>query len=512
MSDELNDYNPKLDRLRRPGRKSLAFKMADIDNFFGLEIKDPEKVRRLYSRWPLIPYAGTHEVSNDGLLLFFDAAKFISPTQGACHNAIKFFLFGEKLEIVKAKDPDFRIDEDDEPVEPQLKKDYAAFIKSIKHESGTITKAACDFYEELASNGNIFVELVHTVTAGVKSSAFYHHPTQHCKYWATLKGEPMMVLISELFTDDYFRRHKPKVLPLYPNYAQEDDGTMRTIIHIKNGKFKYYGRPLWAGAYIDIYSEAKEREYLTKIAAANFTGQGVMEVEDDDIETDGFTRDNEDAIDEGYGGVADRFDRNFTAESDDPQTFLFMTRPHGAKPVFIYEFKLNTNENFYKTVGGIHRNAIIENNSWSERLLGNAVAEGFSKDNYIAEARVKGVSVLSFYSGYVRDAMDLIFTECAKWQEREDFAGLGVEVPSAIDELLALKEGEFKDLLTAYGTAVRAGAITSTEEDEAFFRQRLGISPINEHVLEAWQEDGGYRRPITLKTSEDSEAQQSLEQ
>lgn len=509
MSEELNDYNPKKDRVKTT-KQPFTFRLADIvQDPVGIEIKDPQKIRDMYKRWPLIPYAGTVWESNDGLLLFFDSTKFVSPTQGACHNSIKSFLFGKKIHIRYSENSDFDIDDEREDVPETLKREYAEFIGDIITDSGSIKKAACDFYDEMASNGNIFVELVHTQTAGERQSAFYHHPTQHCKYWATLKGEAKAVMISEIFTEDYFRRNPPRVIPVYPNYVQEPDGTQRTIIHIKNGNFKYYGRPMYAGAWIDIFSEAKERHYLTKIAANNFTGQGVMEVEDDDIES-GINVDNEQAIEQGYEGIAERFDMNFTAKSDDPQTWLFMSRPKGARPVFIYEFKINTSEGFYKTVGAMHRQAIIENNNWSERLLGNAVSEGFSTDSFVSELKTKEISTLSFYRDYVVECLDLIFTKAALWAGRNDLAELGIYFPTAVDEVSKIKNAEFKDLLTAYGTAVRAGAITSTEADEEYFRMRLGIMPANENVQEAWREDGGYRRPVTLKTDEQSPAQQTL--
>lgn len=509
MASDIPAWNPKMDRDSNSTKKALAFRLGDVGDPIGLEIKDPKKIRDLYRKWPLIPYAGTHHVSNDGLLIFYNAAKFMSPTQGACHGSIKSFLFGGKLNIVRSTDPDFEIGEEMEPILPAEKKAYSSFIKEIKNNKGSVKKVACDMYDEMASNGNIFIELVHSVTAGVRSTAYYHHPTEHCRYWATLKDEPMAVMVSELFTEDYFKRHPPQIIPVYPNYAVDSDGTHRTIIHIKNGNFKYYGRPAYSGAWIDIYGEGKERDYLSKIAANNFTGQGIMEVEDDDVETDGVNLDNEDAIDNGYSGINERFDANFTADSDDPQTWLFMSRPKGATPVFVYEFKINTNEGFYKTVGAMRRGSIIENNAWSERLLGNAVSEGFSQDNFIQELRIKDVSTLSAFRGFIKEALDLVFTEAALWAGEQEFAMLGVEISSALESLSKLKHIPLKDLVTAYGTLVRAGAITSTMDDEISMRSLLGIIGIPQAAIDAWVEDGGTRRPITLKAAEDSETEKN---
>lgn len=58
---------------------------------------------------------------------------------------------------------------------------------------------------------------------------------------------------------------------------------------------------------------------------------------------------------------------------------------------------------------------------------------------------------------------------------------------------------EIKRIMDAYGVGVRAGVITPTIEDEERFRQLLGIQGVSEEIRQTWQEDGGTRRPITLK-------------
>lgn len=59
-----------------------------------------------------------------------------------------------------------------------------------------------------------------------------------------------------------------------------------------------------------------------------------------------------------------------------------------------------------------------------------------------------------------------------------------------------------KDLADAYGVSVRAGAITPQEPDETIFREKLGLPPMAEAVVKAWDNDDGVRRPITLKAGD----------
>jgi hypothetical protein len=61
-----------------------------------------------------------------------------------------------------------------------------------------------------------------------------------------------------------------------------------------------------------------------------------------------------------------------------------------------------------------------------------------------------------------------------------------------------LRFENLKAKFDAYGVAVRAGAITPAKEDEDLFRKEAGLPSMPKAVAGAWQEDKGYRRPITL--------------
>lgn len=63
-----------------------------------------------------------------------------------------------------------------------------------------------------------------------------------------------------------------------------------------------------------------------------------------------------------------------------------------------------------------------------------------------------------------------------------------------------------KTKLDAYGVGVRAGAITPTQQDEELFRQLAKLPDVTDDVKKAWIEDGGIRRPLTIKTKAELEA------
>lgn len=66
-----------------------------------------------------------------------------------------------------------------------------------------------------------------------------------------------------------------------------------------------------------------------------------------------------------------------------------------------------------------------------------------------------------------------------------------------------------KDVLDAYGSGVRGGSITPQLKDEEHIREILNLPKAEKPVLDAWTEDGGARRPVTLKSQEAFESEQT---
>ncbi len=60
--------------------------------------------------------------------------------------------------------------------------------------------------------------------------------------------------------------------------------------------------------------------------------------------------------------------------------------------------------------------------------------------------------------------------------------------------------------VNSVGIAVRAGLITPTQEDERTIRNALLMPDMSPEAVEAWEEDGGVRRPITLNSEDPSPA------
>lgn len=498
----MSDYNPKKDRGPHYKKSSFTYDFLDVENPAMLQVKDPEKVKKLLGKYNFVHYAGDENYTYHSLLHYLNSAKDISQTQGACHNAIKTFAF-DKMDMRRAIDPVFDFGEDIEPLEVAEKKLYSEFIK----ERITIDFHECidSGFDDIKSNGNYFLELVLTEVAGKRFAAIHFHPINRLFYWATKKGEPRAVAVSPVWTEEYVRKNGVETIPIFPNFSEED-GVRRTMLHTKLGNYNWYGRPDWIGGWMNTFRQHQDLTHKLKRARRQWMAELFIEMESGDEEYDDPFDDGE-AREAGYKNSTERAIDNFTSESNHPSPIWQSTRPYGSRPAFVHEFKPTYNENHYKIENEIQRQAIIESNSWSERLLGNAVGEGLGSEAALNDLKIKDVTVLSKWRNHLNNPINTLLQYAVEWIGFNEFLGLEVYNKSVYSRLAknTADHSELKTLLDGLGVAARAGVFTPTQADEELIRS-LYKMPSDENVTAAWDEDGGFRKPITLKGDEDSVA------
>jgi len=106
-------------------------------------------------------------------------------------------------------------------------------------------------------------------------------------------------------------------------------------------------------------------------------------------------------------------------------------------------------------------------------------------------------------------------------KERQILRAAGIDEPIA--ETLAQGEPEenenapaqgdriedvtlLRNKMDTYGIGVRAGTLTPQVDDENHFRAQLGLPAASNPITEAWDNDGGTRRPVTLASGKEAEA------
>ena len=67
---------------------------------------------------------------------------------------------------------------------------------------------------------------------------------------------------------------------------------------------------------------------------------------------------------------------------------------------------------------------------------------------------------------------------------------------------------DLRDQAETYGVGVRSGMVTAQKKDEQDFRVKAGLSKMSGEAEDAWKQDGGIRRPVTLQSQSAFEATQ----
>jgi len=408
--------------------KGKAFSFADLPNPLPQEIADTSEIIQMHREWRLVPYAGTMEHSGDALRAFLSSMAYLSPTHGACIASKKQTALG-KMTVRVRQNEDFVFGTDaDAPLATSTA--YLEFLKTVNLDGKTIKEMAEQFHEDWEEVGDQFIEIVVATTLGVRSYSLFRHSPASVKYIATKKGQQRYVAISPIWNPMYLKKNPPSVVPLFPAFVQDDDGVERTIIHRKNGKTVWYGRPPVFPSWIFQYREFQDSSYLVKLSNNNFTGQIIIEAEDDNPE-----QTDQDARNAGFRNEADRIAANFTAQAVDPTTVWYTTRPYGSKPMFVHEVRPNTSHEFYTAMDAMNERKIIRAHSWSARLMEATEASGLSS-NVFMDALKSRLPVIGNVQENAVAILNRAFQAIVTMEGRREFESLALGFISPYQDIL----------------------------------------------------------------------------
>lgn len=148
---------------------------------------------------------------------------------------------------------------------------------------------------------------------------------------------------------------------------------------------------------------------------------------------------------------------------------------------------------------------------------------GWEWVNPLQDAKAKEVELKEMVTSRTRVCRERghefkdIVAELAAEKKLVEKVGLSMDDVNAAVLTPANNEGDqngrsnedLKSSMDAYGTGVRAGALTPQQEDENHFRILGGLPGLSKPVTDAWEADGGTRRPITLESGDTFEAGQA---
>ncbi len=406
--------NPKKDFVKN--RKTKSLHLFRLENPIPKEVEDSKELKKLFDRWNFIPYAGDNKKPGHNLLNWYLMLAKLSPTNGAAIAKKITFALGGKAKVVRAEDPEFFIGEN---VNPVSNAEASLYVNTIK-ELLTFEDGVSVFHNRLAwqyeASGNAFVEVTKVV---VMSKVHFHLRVIKCTnifYVNTAKGEPKAFAISPVWTEEYLKKNEPEVVTKFPVWTTGSEGQQKCIFHLKAGANNWYGRPESESGDIYKYREVQDSIYQMKAAANDFTGQLIIEVEDDNPEF-APVLDDDSAHDSGQSSFVSQFEQNFTQKGDDPQSVVIASRPFGSKPMFVFQIEPNTKEKWYKTTGEIAEYKILRSHMLSPRFMGFDVSNGFSSDTYLWDYILNVEPVINEFRSKITNFVNKILTEI--WQQTE---------------------------------------------------------------------------------------------
>ena len=364
-------------RRRKGGRMPILFELKDP---IPEEIKDTTELSKVIQDYKLVPYAGSDTHTGHSTLAWYNMLAKISPTNGGAIEKLAKYAVGGRAMFTRSESQDYDIGEESQPLTKAEKIGYQEAITTFIEFEGGVREYHRRMTKEYKRNGNAWVEMsVANVSGQVRIHLRCIEQT-NVMYKKAEADEMRVAAISPIWTDNYLRSHPPSIIPVFPNFRKEGN-VQKTLFHLKNGG-RWYGRPDSQSADLYKYREVQDAMYIVKQAANNFTGQLIIEVEDDGQDP---------AIDEtgawqaGFDSFADRVIENYTQRGSDPMSVFVTSRSMGARPMFVFQVAPNTNEKWYVETGKMSENYILGAHGCTLRFMGKEAANGFSTDAFVSD-------------------------------------------------------------------------------------------------------------------------------
>jgi len=340
VPNESGDYNVK-QSLKQRARVRKIERLTKSGSPIPAQIKDAGEYARFFNLYKdvFIPYAGTENYTSQGLLNFLLSLSQLSPTKCSVIRSQYQFALSGKIQIVRAMDTDFDVEQDPEDVSEQEKRDFVGFVRQVEiigidGHPISFREYARIRHEYITACGNFYVLVSRFESLGVRKIQFRIIEPNECLYVVTPEGEPRIIGVSKYWTHDYITRNPVSLYPAYPEFIEED-GVERSIIHEKtNGT--WYGRPEDMGSMLYQFLEYQNVDYLNTETKSRFTGQVFIEVEEAENAS---LIDDEESQSNGFDSFADEIQENFSNKSDEPLTVMITSRPYKAGPAQVVQFR-----------------------------------------------------------------------------------------------------------------------------------------------------------------------------
>lgn len=320
------------------------------------ELKDLERQALTFISLPFIPFFD----NSDSTLRVLRVLSTLSPTHGGCIQNMQTYITGGGLRAVQQVRPgasfaraEYLGKEQEETVfdfietwHPEVDLNY--FMEQVNA-----------VYLNLSTFGNGFVKVTISKIAGKISMYFESIDAEKVRYLITQDGSKK-VGISALWDFEYTSRYFPEIAPVYPEMEAGDDGTITTVIHVKNKAVgrDWYGLPKSYPSIFYQFIEYQLGDYSTKGYANMWTGKVFMETAGDNVEVNG------DEMAEFRQALGDTF-----SSGGKGKTLVHRHRGEGDPATIVHEFADTKSHEFHDSIAAIAEKQIIKSHDWSHVLM-----------------------------------------------------------------------------------------------------------------------------------------------
>lgn len=362
------------------------------------EIRSPQNEKLFYQGWPVIPFLHNGEVT----IQLLRKLSRLSPTHSGCIQSISGFVTGGQFDVQRKKRKGFRSQSVNmDPITPDEFNGFADFVEaSYGQPLNEVHQEAELFGLNYIQYGNAYLEIRLAPAGGGKYLLFvYNQDVDRVLYLATDEDEERIALISPHWYDANRLEGKVDPISVYPNFTEDEDGVIRTLVHVKNaveGR-AWYGLPSSLAGTYHAYGEIQRGQYGVEGYANDFTGRVFLETFDNaaygsldpdySSDAEGY---QENPFDYGYQVQDLTFDMRlqmlFTNKGRFKRRIMHRSAPAEAQKSNIHEFKANTDEKYHIGMAGLDEDKIVMSWNWDAALMGKKTAGKLGKSQEFTDA------------------------------------------------------------------------------------------------------------------------------
>ena len=357
----------------------------------------------------------------------------LSPTQAACINSKIDYSTGGGLGFIKQVDNVFKRQSNKEAIISDSEhNEYADFLASVLDVDTLLAKIQKQAKNQL-TYGNSVLEIVLTDTVGFRGGAINVYDAAMFRY----KRENEKVVTSSAYLSQrwdywYISRNKDKVVEyaMYPAFKLHDDGTYRSLIHVKDEALyrNWYGLPTSFSAIYFQFMEYQLGKYTTRGYENFWLPAAFIETYDMPMETD------PERADEEARALVNQLANVYTNRGDGKKLpVVFRAAPAGSEPSTITQFSPQTHENFHTAMKDVAQSQILKANSWHTSLLEKTVGSIGNNSENADLAMITDKTVIKPLQTKILYPFQIAIKEIEKWVGYNNTAGLTIDLKSVFE-------------------------------------------------------------------------------